>query len=240
MARIAESTIEAEAFNLRERFSLGYKLPVDLESLLIREGILTVFTKMSKDFSGMCLKYGQDTNFILINSRCVRGRQNITIAHELYHLYIQEDKDFKVHSCDVTNPLSPVERHANTFASFFLMPRPGVMEIMQKIGCDKSNINAAHVIVMCDYFGVSYKAMLVRIDRILGLGKEKFDCLSNIQPLKTAKDYSLCTEVFEKPKVSEKIIGDYSSKAQTLYESGLISEGHLIELLNCIKPGVDE
>ena len=111
---------------------------------------------------------------------------------------------------------------------------------MQKIGCDKSNINAAHVIVMCDYFGVSYKAMLFRIDKILGLGKEKFDCLSNIQPLKTAKDYSLCTEVFEKPKVSEKIIGDYSSKAQTLYESGLISEGHLIELLNCIKPGVDE
>lgn len=89
--------------------------------------------------------------------------------------------------------------------------------------------------MMCDYFGVSYKAMLVRVNKILGLPQDRFDLLNAVQPIPTAIGFSLNTEVFEKPKVKEKVIGDYSSKAQALYESGLISKGHLIELLSDIK-----
>ena len=148
MARIAEHIIEDEAGALRDRFSLGHKLPIDLEGLLISQGVLTVFTKMSPDFSGMCLKYNHGTNFILINSDMVLGRQNFTIAHELYHLFVQDDSEFKVHSCDVINPSSPIEKHANTFASYFLLPRAGVMEVMQKIECTRKTINAAHIITM--------------------------------------------------------------------------------------------
>ena len=55
-----------------------------------------------------------------------------------------------------------------------------------------------------------------------------------------AKEFSLKTDIFEKPKEKEKVIGDYASKAQSLYESGLISKGHLIELLSDIKLDVDE
>lgn len=235
MARIPEYIIEEEANNLRDKFFLGHRLPVDLEGLLIKQGILTVFTKMSADFSGMCLKYDKDTNFILVNSDIVLGRQNFTIAHELYHLFVQDDIEFKVHSCNDLNPQSPIERHANTFASYFLLPRTGVVEVMQRIECNKKTVNAAHIIMMCDYFGVSYKAMLVRVNKILGLPQNRFDLLNDVQPIPTAIGFSLNTEVFEKPKVREKVIGDYSSKAQALYESGLISKGHLIELLSDIK-----
>lgn len=240
MARIAEHIIEEEANSLRERFSLGDRLPVDIEGLLIKQGILTVFTKMSPDFSGMCLRYNSDTNFLLINSDIVLGRQNFTIAHELYHLFVQDDNDFKVHSCEIVNPKSAIERHANTFASFFLLPQDGVVEVMRRIECTKKTINAAHIIMMCDYFGVSYKAMLVRVNKILGMSPERFNYLDNVQPVQAANEFSLNTEVFEKPKVKEKVIGDYSSKAQALYESGLISKGHLIELLDVIKIGGDE
>lgn len=240
MARIAEYIIEDEANKLRERFFLGSRLPVDIEGLLIKQGILTVFTKMSPDFSGMCLKYDKDTNFILVNSDIVLGRQNFTIAHELYHLYVQDDSEFKVHSCDVMNPQSPIERHANTFASYFLLPQAGVVEVMQRIECNKKTVNAAHIIVMCNYFGVSYKAMLVRVNKILGLPQERLDLLNAVQPIPTAMGFSLNTEVFEKPIVKERVIGDYSSKAQALYESGLISKGHLIELLDDIKLGGNE
>ena len=237
MARTAEYIIEGEANDLRDRFFFGNRLPVDIEGLLIKQGILTVFTKMSTDFSGMCLKYSKDTNFILINSDIVLGRQNFTIAHELYHLFVQDDNDFKVHSCDVTNPQSPIERHANTFASYFLLPQAGIVEVMERIECNKKTINAAHIIMMCNYFGVSYKAMLIRLDKILGLPRDRYDILNAVQPIPTAMAFSLDTEVFEKPKVKEKVIGDYSSKAQSLYESGLISKGHLIELLDEIKLG---
>ena len=240
MSRISEYFIENEANSLRNKFHLGDNLPVDIESLLINNGILTVFTKMSQDFNGMCLKYNEETNFILINSDMVVGQLNFTIAHELYHLFVQEKKEFKVHSCEVTDPQSPIERHANTFASYFLLPRAGVLEVMQRTGCNKNTINAAHVITMCDYFGVSYTAMLARVNKILGLPKTRFDSLNAIKPIPSAKEFSLNTEVFEKPRVKEKVIGDYSSKAQSLYESGLISKGHLIELLDDIKLGINE
>ncbi len=235
MARTPEYLIEQEANDLREKFSLGSSLPVDIEALLLKQGILTVFTKMSEKFSGMCLRYNKDTNFILVNSDMALGRQNFTIAHELYHLYVQRDEDFNVHSCDDINPKSPVERHANTFASYFLMPRSGVIDMMKKIGCERKNANAAHIIMMSDYFGVSYKAMLIRINKILGLPQERFDSLDKIQPRSKAKEYALNTAVFDKPISAERVIGDYSSKAQSLFESGLISKVHLIELLDLIR-----
>lgn len=240
MARIPEYIIEGEANRLRDRFYLGNRLPVDIEGLLLSQGILTVFTPMSTEFSGMCLKYSKDTNFILINSDTVLGRQNFTIAHELYHLFVQDDNEFKVHSCDVINPTSPIERHANTFASYFLLPQDGVVEVMQRIECNKKTVNAAHIIVMCSYFGVSYQAMLVRVNKILKLPQNKFDGLKTIQPIPTAKEFSLNTKVFEKPSVKYRVVGDYSSKAQALYESGLISKGHLIELLSWIKMDENE
>lgn len=240
MARIPEYIIEGEANRLRDRFFLGNRLPVDLEGLLLNQGVLTLFTPMSSAFSGMCLKYNKDTNFILVNSDTVLGRQNFTIAHELYHLFVQDEHEFKVHSCNVINPVSSIERHANTFASYFLLPQDGVVEVMQRLECNKKNVNAAHIIVMCDYFGVSYQAMLVRVNKILGLSQNKFDVLKAVQPIPTAKEFSLNTEVFEKPLVKDRVIGDYSSKAQALYESGLISKGHLIELLSWIKTNGNE
>ena len=53
MARIPEYQYENEASRLRARFLLGDRLPVDIESLLVDQGIITVYTPMSDSFSGM-------------------------------------------------------------------------------------------------------------------------------------------------------------------------------------------
>ena len=116
MARIPEYQYENEASRLRARFLLGDRLPVDIESLLVDQGIITVYTPMSDSFSGMCLKYDEQTNFILINSTMPMGRQNFTVAHELYHLFVQDPNSYEVHSCDINNPQSTIEKHANSFA----------------------------------------------------------------------------------------------------------------------------
>ena len=94
MARIPEYQYENEASRLRARFLLGDRLPVDIESLLVDQGIITVYTPMSDSFSGMCLKYDEQTNFILINSKMPMGRQNFTVAHEFYHLFVQDPNSF--------------------------------------------------------------------------------------------------------------------------------------------------
>lgn len=235
MARIPEYQYENEASKLRAEFLLGDRLPVDMESLLVDQGILAVYTPMSDSFSGMCLKYDEETNFVLINSNMVMGRQNFTAAHELYHLFVQDPKDFEVHSCDINSPTSPIERHANSFASYFLMPTGGVVDVMQRIGCSKATINPAHVITMCGYFGVSYKAMLVRLNKILRLSDEKYDGLNNVTPVTYAQSCGLKTDVFAIPERKNVIVGDYAAKAQSLYDSGKISKGHLIELMSAIK-----
>ena len=234
MARIPEYQYENEASKLRAKFLLGDRLPVDMESLLVEQGILTVYTPMSENFSGMCLKYDESTNFILINSNMVMGRQNFTVAHELYHLFVQDLKDYEVHNCDINNPQSPIERHANSFASYFLLPTAGVVDIMKRLGCNKKTINPAHIITMCGYFGVSYQAMLIRLNKILRLPDVKFNDLWNIQPIAYAEPCGLKTDVFLVPKRHNIILGDYASKAQSLYDSGKISKGHLIELMSNI------
>jgi Zn-dependent peptidase ImmA (M78 family) len=235
MARIPEYQYENEACKLRARFLLGDRLPVDVESLLIDQGILTFYTPMSESFSGMCLKYDESTNFILINSNMVMGRQNFTVAHELYHLFVQDPKYSKVHACDINNPHSPIERHANSFASYFLLPTAGVVDIMQRLDCTKKSVNPAHIITMCGYFGVSYQAMLIRLNKILKLPDDRFNELWSIQPVTYAEQCGLKTDVFLVPNRDNVIVGDYASKAQALYDAGKISKGHFIELMSDIK-----
>ena len=234
MARIPEYQYENEASRLRARFLLGDRLPVDIESLLVDQGIITVYTPMSDSFSGMCLKYDEQTNFILINSIMPMGRQNFTVAHELYHLFVQDPNSYEVHSCDINNPQSTIEKHANSFASYFLLPTSGVVDVMQRIGCNKNSINPAHIITMCGYFGVSYLAMLIRINKILRLSDERFNELKSIQPVAYAQSCGLKTDVFSVPRRDNIIVGDYAAKAQSLFDAGKISKGHLIELMSDI------
>lgn len=239
MARIPEYQYENEASRLRARFLLGDRRPVDTESFLVDQGIVTVYSPMSDSFSGMCLKYDTQTNFILINSKMPMGRQNFTVAHELYHLFVQDPESFAVHSCDISSPQSAIEKHANSFASYFLLPSAGVVDVMQKIGCNKNTINPAHIITMCGYFGVSYLAMLIRLNKILRLSDDRFNELKSIQPIAYAQACGLKTDVFTVPMRDNIIVGDYAARAHALFDSGKISKGHLIELMSDITFGED-
>ena len=87
---------------------------------------------------------------------------------------------------------------------------------------------------MCGYFGVSYHAMLIRVNKILRLHDERFDELKTIQPVAYAQSCGLKTDVFSVPRRDNIIVGDYAAKAQSLYDSGKISKGHLIELMSDI------
>lgn len=87
---------------------------------------------------------------------------------------------------------------------------------------------------MCGYFGVSYLAMLIRINKILRLSDERFEELKDVQPTQYAQSCGLKTDVFSIPQRDNIIVGDYAAKAQSLYDSGKISKGHYIELMSDI------
>ena len=87
---------------------------------------------------------------------------------------------------------------------------------------------------MCGYFGVSYLAMLIRVNKILRLSDDRFNELKSIQPVAYAQSCGLKTDVFSVPQRDNIIVGDYAAKAQSLFDSGKISKGHLIELMSDI------
>lgn len=74
----------------RQKIGLSDAEAVNLKSLLLKLGVLTIFRPLSEKFSGMSLKSPGGERFMLINCNQPRCRQHFTIAHELYHLFIEK------------------------------------------------------------------------------------------------------------------------------------------------------
>ena len=122
--------IERQVAEFRADNGLSASEAINLKSLLLKLNVLTIFRPLSDNFSGMCLKDGSGHRFMLVNSSHSRGRQHFTIAHELYHLYIESKPT--PHKC---NPCSgskdPVEQSADMFASSLLMPETGLCQLIR-------------------------------------------------------------------------------------------------------------
>ena len=157
----------------------------------------------------MCLKDSSEHRFMLINSNQPQGRQHFTIAHELYHLYI-EDKPTP-HKC---NPgygsKNLTEQCADMFASSLLMPEAGICQLIPETELKTKNISIATVLKLEHYFSVSRQALLYRL---LNIGYD--------------------TALYE-PANEGLVIGDFGEKARHLFEQEKISESHYIELLHKI------
>ena len=120
--------IEKQVSAFRTDNGLSASEPVTLKSLLLKLNILTVFRPLSDNFSGMCLKDNSGHRFMLINSNQPRGRQHFTIAHELYHLFIEEKPT--PHKCNPGYSKNFVEQSADMFASLLLMPESGICQLV--------------------------------------------------------------------------------------------------------------
>ena len=120
--------IEKQVSEFRTDNGLSASEPVTLKSLLLKLNILTVFRPLSDNFSGMCLKDNSGHRFMLINSNQPRGRQHFTIAHELYHLFIEEKPT--PHKCNPGYSKNFVEQSADMFASLLLMPESGICQLV--------------------------------------------------------------------------------------------------------------
>ena len=99
---------------------------------------------------------------MLVNSNQSQGRQYFTIAHELYHLYIEENPT--PHKCNPGNgSKDPVEQCADMFASSLLMPETGICQLISETELTTKNISIATVLKLEHYFSVSRSALLYRL-----------------------------------------------------------------------------
>lgn len=227
---------EADSLAAKFRSVLGMGLaePVNAKTIIRKLGVTLVYRPLSENSFGISCRSGEK-RFMLVNSNSTRGRQHFTIAHELYHLYYDENPT--PHICD--SVVSAEEKNANRFAASLLMPREGVLSMVSNEEIAGHAVTLATVLRMEQMFGVSRMTLLIRLKDIGLISQSCLDKLKAVPVKESAREYGYDLSLYE-PGNAGLVIGDFGEKARLLFEKGKISEGHYIELLNMIQDGRGE
>ena len=215
----------------RRRY-LGYDdhSRIDVFNLINKIELLTlVFYPMGERISGMCLKGPEDV-LIAINSSMTHGRQRFTMAHELYHFFY-DNMNTMICASDIGDP-SPIERNANTFASFLLAPPAALSAAIKEQKSTRQSLVLADVVKLEQYFGMSRQAMLIRLVDEGELSLEDTASMrSNIISYASSLGYD---DTLYRPLPEDRAkmtYGRYIKRAEELKDRELISNGKYEELL---------
>jgi Zn-dependent peptidase ImmA (M78 family) len=225
----ADLILKKEVSEFRDKLGLNPTEPVNVHGLLLKINVLAVFKPMSEGFSGMAVR-NEKGAFILINSNQAIGRQNFTIGHELYHLFVQSD--FTPHTCVIGHfdPAHKEEMRADLFSAELLMPEDGLIELIPREQLGMNKITLGTILKIEQIMSVSRSALLYRL-KSLGLINDLLYNKYKDNVIKSAIDYGFVTTLY-KPGNANTILGDYGQIANELFESGKISEGHFMELMS--------
>ncbi len=200
-----------------------------MKSWLPKLNVVALFRPLSDSFSGMAVKQ-HDLNFIIINSEHRVSKQHFTIAHELYHLFIQKDFVSEVSNAGKFDRKNKIEFEADWFAAFLLMPEEGLLQLIPKEELSKNKISLPTTVKIEQYFACSRTALLLRLDGIDLIDYKKYEqYTTNVKHSAAILGYD--TSLYDKGNEGL-VIGDYGAKAKKLFDVGKISESHFISLMN--------
>lgn len=227
---IDKMELGSQALHIRKKLGVNESSPIDIFSLVQSVDRLTlILYPLGRSISGACFK-SELSALIAINTDMSIGRQRYTLAHELYHLYFDENTVSNVCSMQISNEN---ERRADQFASFFLMPPVALYEALQK--CDPSSdgkLSLPDIIRLEQYFGISHRAMLNRLteeNKITSADARSMS--SGIIKLATKLGYDAA---LYKPSPQQKkvcVLGHYICQAEKLLQANVISNGKYEEYL---------
>lgn len=231
------TAIEAESLAGKFRWETGLSQsePINAKTLLRKLNITTMYKPLSDDSFGISCRSKSGKMFMLVNSNSTRGRQHFTIAHELYHLFYDENPT--PHMCQ--GAATGEERNANMFASALLLPKEGILSMLGNDEIMRHKVKLATVLRIEQMYQVSRATLLLRLKELGLVTGTQFEELMAIPVKSSAREYGYDQSLYESGNEGV-FIGDFGEKARLLYESGKISEGHYIELLNMITDGRQE
>lgn len=221
-----------KAVSLRKQLGEDSASPIDIFALVNSiDRLSIVYYPLGKHISGICIK-GDRNNVIAINSLMTLGRQRFSMAHELYHLYFDDDHLTAVCSKDIGEG-SGKELQADQFASYLLMPPDALSEMIKQIKKSASDrLTVKEVVFLEQYFGVSRKALLFR------LIEENEMTLEEAEPMQqnvvwSAKCLGYDDTLYRSAPNDKlyKTYGFYIQQANKALKQGLISNGKYEELL---------
>lgn len=218
----SEIQLNAEAIKLREKMGHSNKEPLNIFSLLLSDSNYTLIkTKLSENISGMCIREG-DTKFMALNSKMSLGRQRFTAAHELYHLEVQGLHEGRICGMALYDTKSETEKEADTFASFLLMPYDGLEWYVE--ANDIHQWNAYEVIRLSIYYGISYLAVICRLEHENRISKEQAIGLKSYNVRKEAAKYGLDPKLYCPTEEEFQVMGDYPRRLEACREKGIIKQ----------------
>lgn len=236
MKTLTLSEAETLAVKFRYEKGLSQSEPINAKMLIRKLNITLVYRPLSESSYGISCKSATGKRFMLINSKSTRGRQHFTIAHELYHLFYDENP--VPHMC-YGGPAAGEEKNANRFASALLMPREGVLSCVSGEEISAHDVDIATVLRMEQLFGVSRSTLLIRLKDLGLITPARYDALGQFPVKETARQWGYDSALYE-PGNNGVVIGDFGEKARRLFEIGKISEGHYNELMNILYGGAGE
>ncbi|MBN2285254.1 MAG: ImmA/IrrE family metallo-endopeptidase [Tissierellales bacterium] len=221
-----------KALSLRKDLGEDTTSPIDVFSLAHTIPKLTlVFYPMGDHLSGICIK--NDGNpVIAINSAMSIGRQRFSLAHEFFHLYFDEQE--QSNACTIKIGCgNEVEKAADQFASYFLIPPVALFEAIKKIqGSEIDNFRIQAIVRLEQYFGVSRQAMLYRLiqdKQITSQEANRFRLGVIRSAVNLGYDDALYKPLSENKQY--KTYGYYIQQTEALLEKDLISTGKYEQLL---------
>ncbi len=208
--------------------------PIDIFALSQRVDDLTVvYYPMGEKLSGMCIKGQGKSSVIAINSSMTLGRQRYSMAHELYHL--KYDENMVAVCSKKIGSGKEIERKADIFASYFLMPDTAIIELAKGLASkhDSKHLTTEDIIYIEQYFSVSHQAAVYRLLRTEYLSNRDADSMLNVSVRKTAEMLGYSSDLYMPSPESKRYItyGNYIAQADKAYSRGLISTGKYEELL---------
>jgi Zn-dependent peptidase ImmA (M78 family) len=228
------SLLEKKADDCRQRWGYGTDKPINLQSLLLELNVPTFFKPMEK-ISGMAFKSDTNARFMLVNSAQTVGRQNFTICHELYHLFVQTDFSHKICTAQSFDKKDPEEYAADNFAAFLLLPTKGIRDLMPEKELALDAITVDSVVKMEHAFQCSRTALLYRLKQLKYISQAKYTEFDK-NKIKSALNRGYPIQLYLPNKV-ELVWGNYGELAFDLFESGKISEGDYASVMMDI--GID-
>jgi Zn-dependent peptidase ImmA (M78 family)/DNA-binding XRE family transcriptional regulator len=158
----------------RSRLNLGLAPLKDLDRILEEKCRLKIFylpIPVGKSIWGMFTYQEGMGGCILVNSTPVAGKQLFSLAHEYGH-FIFHKMRLGVISSDEDKDTSE-EKIADYFAREFLMPENTVNDIFNMRVNNRRDVTAEDVVYLADYFGVSFQAMIYRLNSLRLLNDDK-------------------------------------------------------------------
>lgn len=218
---------ELNQLAIQFRLDIGINLndPIDFFSVITNKlkNLTIVFLDMPTNISGAC-NIVNSQKIMFINSNHPKGRQTFTAAHEIFHLFY-EKPIFTI--CNVKSN-DEVEKHANQFASFLLLPASALYNYKKENGIKKWDLDS---IIDCEqYFQISHEALLYRLKSQDEITKDEFNSFKpKIRRHAVLRGYDL--SLYEPYIDKSYTIGNYARLVEKAFDNDLISNGKREEYL---------